>query len=56
MAGVGLLIAALRAFLRWRKFGSSVLELKSLPGVIGGRLEAWLQLSAQVDSPQGMRL
>lgn len=56
LVGIGLLFAAFRAFLRWRKFGSSVLELKTLPGVIGGRFEASLQLSAQIDSPQGMEL
>jgi hypothetical protein len=56
LVGVGLMFAAFRAFVRWRKFGSSVLELKTLPGVIGGRLEASLQLSAQIDSPDGMEL
>ena len=54
--GVVLLVAAFRAFLRWRKFGSSVLELKTLPGVIGGRLEASLQLSTQLESREGMKL
>ncbi len=56
MVGIGLLIAALRHTLRWRKFGSAVLELKTLPGVIGGRLGATLQLSTQLDAPEGMEL
>lgn len=56
VVGVAMLVAALRAFLRWRKFGASVLELKTLPGVVGGRLEAVLQLSARIDAPGGMEL
>lgn len=56
LVGIGLLVWALRSTLRWRRFGSSVLELKTLPGVIGGRLEATLQLSAHLDAPEGMEL
>jgi len=54
--GIAILVAAFRAFLRWRKFGVSVLELKTLPGVVGGRLEAVLQLSAPIDAHEGMEL
>lgn len=54
--GVAILGAAFRAFLRWRKFGSSTLELKTLPGVIGGPLEAVLQLSTRLDAPEAMDL
>ena len=56
VVGVVILVAAFRAFLRWHKFGSSVLELKTLPGVVGGRLEAVLQLSTQIDAREGMAL
>jgi hypothetical protein len=56
VVGVAILAAAFRAFLRWRKFGSSVLELKTLPGVVGGRFEAVLQLSTAIDAHGGMAL
>lgn len=36
--GLWLLIVAIRQTLRWRKFGDSVLELSTLPGVIGAKL------------------
>ena len=56
LIGLGILVSALRQTLRWRKFGSSVLELKTLPGVIGGRVEATLQLATRLDTPSGMEL
>jgi len=37
--GIVLLAAAVRAALAWRRFGSSVLELETLPGVVGGALK-----------------
>ncbi len=36
--GAGLLVWAVRATMRWRKFGSSVFEMTTVPGVIGGSL------------------
>lgn len=38
IAGLWLLIVAVQQALRWRKFGDSVLELSTLPGVIGAQL------------------
>ena len=35
LVGFGLVVAAVRAGIRWRKFGESVLELKTRPGVVG---------------------
>jgi hypothetical protein len=56
LIGLGILVWAIRQSLRWRKFGSSALELKTLPGVIGGRVEATLQLSTHLEAPSGMQL
>ena len=36
VVGLGLLVWAVRATLRWRKFGASVFEMSAVPGVIGG--------------------
>lgn len=36
--GVGIATSALILLLRWRRYGTSVLELETRPGVIGGRL------------------
>lgn len=49
VVGVGLLVWAVRATMRWRRFGESVFEMDPVPGVIGGavagrvRLGRWLQ-------------
>ncbi len=40
LVGLGLGVWAVRETIRRRKFGRSALELKTLPGVIGGRFEA----------------
>ncbi len=39
LAGLFLLVTAARAAMRWRRFGESMLELETRPGVIGGRFE-----------------
>ncbi len=39
LIGLGILIMALRETLAWLRFGRSVFELASIPGVIGGTLE-----------------
>ena len=36
VAGLGLLVWAVRATIRWKRFGVSVLQMTSLPGVVGG--------------------
>ena len=48
LVGIGLLVAAARATLRWRKFGRTTLELKTLPGVIGGPLRCELHTGARL--------
>jgi hypothetical protein len=44
--GAGLLVWAVRATLRWRKFGSSTFEMTTLPGVIGGPLRGTIHTAA----------
>jgi len=39
LVGLGLLIWALRMTLRWMRFGESVFEMASVPGLLGGALE-----------------
>jgi len=47
--GVGLLVWAVRATLRYRRFGVSQLDLATLPGVVGHALEGTLR------TPEGLR-
>jgi hypothetical protein len=56
LAGAGLLIWAIRATLRWKKFGTSLLELETLPGVIGGHLEGILQTPTPLFAEEGFSL
>jgi hypothetical protein len=56
VAGIGLATAAARATLRRRKFGRSVLELHTLPGVIGGTLSGAIEIPAKVRTTTGFRL
>ena len=44
LVGTGLLIWAIRTTLRRDKFGTSVLKLETLPGVIGGHLKAVIRI------------
>jgi len=56
LVGAGLLIWAIRATLRWKKFGTSVLELETLPGVIGGHLNGLLQTRTALLPEEGLSL
>ncbi len=56
LVGAGLLIWAIRATLRWKKFGTSVLELETLPGVIGGHLKGLLQTRTALLPEEGLSL
>jgi hypothetical protein len=44
VAGIGLLVWAVRATLRWRRFGASTFELAHVPGVLGGELAGTLHV------------
>ena len=52
LIGVGLLVWAMRATIRLRKFGNSTFELNTRPGVVGGRLAGVIQTSL-TEPPEG---
>ena len=56
LIGAGLLVWAIRASLRWKKFGTSVLELETLPGVIGGHLKGIIQTPVALRPEGGLLL
>ncbi len=56
LVGLGLLVWAGRAFLRWKKYGDSVFEMSSLPGVVGGKLEGRILTSVDIETVSGFEL
>jgi hypothetical protein len=56
LVGLGLLVWAGRAFLRWKKYGDSVFEMSSLPGVVGGTLEGRILTSVAIETVSGFDL
>lgn len=54
--GTGLLIWAVRATIRRRRYGISVLELGTLPAVLGHALEGRLRTPAGLRPPEGFRV
>ncbi len=52
LAGVGILIWAIRSTIQWRKFGNSTFELASVPGVIGGSLGGVILMGRHI-RPEG---
>jgi hypothetical protein len=54
LIGLGLLVAAVRQTMQHLKFGRSHLQLKTLPGVIGGRLAADLVLRGKLGALQSI--
>lgn len=50
--GIFMLISAIRETIRWKKFGQSIFEMRSVPGVIGGKLEGNIY-SGLKESPSG---
>jgi hypothetical protein len=45
LIGIGILLIAMRAVLRWRVYGESTFQLKLVPGTIGGALEGVIRCS-----------
>jgi hypothetical protein len=43
IAGLGLLIWAFRATARWKRFGVSILQMSSLPGLVGGTVAGTIE-------------
>lgn len=50
--GIFMLISAIRETIRWKKFGQSIFEMRSVPGVIGGKLEGNIY-SGLKETPSG---
>jgi hypothetical protein len=56
LIGLCLLVWAVRRTWAWLRFGGSVLELASTPGVIGGTLEGQIQTGVQIVPTKPMQL
>jgi len=54
IAGVGLLVWAVRATLRWRRFGASTFELARVPGVLGGELAGTLHVGGGLQEARAL--
>ncbi len=54
--GLILILAVAVVVLRWRKYGQSVFEMASLPGVIGGQLAGVIRVSKKVEPEESFRL
>jgi hypothetical protein len=56
--GVGLLLIlwAIRAVIQWRKFGTSILKMASVPGVTGGKLAGVVTTPVHVTPEDGFHL
>ena len=56
--GVGLLLIlwAIRSLVQWRKFGTSVLKMASVPGVIGGKLAGVITAPVHITPEDGFHL
>lgn len=51
--GLILILSAIVSVLRWRKYGQSVFEMASMPGVIGGQLAGVIRVSKKVEPEDG---
>lgn len=56
LAGIGLLIGAVRSFLSRRRFGECFFEMASIPGAVGGTLEGLIQTGARIQLEHGLTL
>ena len=54
--GVVLLVCTLVAFLRWRKYGRSVFEMASMPGVIGGQVAGVIRTAVKIEPEDAYRI
>jgi hypothetical protein len=53
VVGVGLIVAAVRATLRQRKFGGSSLELATRPGIVGHGIAGTIRIASELLPPDG---
>ncbi|WP_157605521.1 DUF3592 domain-containing protein [Schlesneria paludicola] len=56
--GIGLLIlrSGLRRWLRWQRYGDSIFQMASVPGVVGGCLTGVVRTERSVESDEGFRI
>lgn len=54
--GLILILCTIVAVRRWRKYGRSVFEMASVPGVIGGQLAGVIRVSTKVEPEDGFRV
>jgi len=56
LVGLGLIVWAARAFIHWKKFGDSVFEMSTFPGVVGGQLAGRVLTSVDIQPVAGFDL
>lgn len=56
VVGIGLVLWALVAVLRWRKYGESVFEMAEVPGVVGGKLAGVIHTTRKIVPEDGFRV
>ena len=56
LVGIGFVVWAVRATLRYRRYGVSVVELEAVPGVVGGTLAGVVHTTALVQPAGGFRV
>lgn len=56
LVGLGLIASAIRMILRYRKYGVSVVELLTNPGVVGGDLRALVHVPRRVEAEENFRV
>ncbi len=56
LAGIGFVVWAMRATLRYRKYGVSRLELSTIPGVVGRTLTGMVRAPARMQPEEGFQV
>lgn len=56
LVGVGLLTWAVRASMRWRRFGQSLFTMPRVPAKLGGELRGAIETRVPIDPPEGITL
>lgn len=56
IVGIGLLAWAVRASVRWRRFGQSVFAMTRVPAKLGGELRGAIETRVPIDPPRGLTL
>lgn len=56
LAGIGLLIWAIKTTSRWKKYGQSIFKMPRVPGVIGGQLSGVIEIPAKLRPQDGFQI